>query len=273
MPGFRVKLGNMVPSSRATPGEFGEALKGARAASGIALEGIAERTKISLRMLAALEAGSFGKLPDRVFARMFLRQYLDIVGLPATEWLKRFEAAWQMYDDASKPNVVLPAPPIRRTRLGPWAVGLMLVAFGVAGVVLVANRSAPRTAVAPAPLPAPPAPVAEPMAPAAAPPLAAPAPTPAELPAPPPQGVLIVRAETAPCWVEVHVAGEKTASRLLPARSTWQVDAAGKDVDLLLGDAGAASVEYLGKVRRPAGASGAVARIHLEGSQPAAPHP
>ena len=253
--------------------EFGEALKGARTASGIALEAIAERTKISLRMLAALEAGSFGKLPDRVFGRMFLRQYLDIVGLPAAEWLKRFEAAWQMYDDASQPSIVLPALPIRRMRPGPWAVGLVLVASGVAGVLLVADKSGPRTAAGPAPVPATPAQVAEPRAPAPAPLLAAPAPTPTELPAPPPQGVLIVRAETAPCWVEVHIAGEKTASRLLPARSTWQVDAAGKDVDLLLGDAGAASVEYLGKVRRPAGASGAVARIHLEGNQAAAPHP
>ena len=262
----------MVPSTRATPGEFGEALKGARSASGIALETIAERTKISLRMLAALEAGNFAKLPDRVFGRMFLRQYLDIVGVPAAEWLERFEAAWQIYDDASQPSLVLPALPTRRRRLGPWAIGLILVASGVAGVLLVADKSGPRPPVAPAPVLATPAPVAEPTAPAA-PPLTAPAPTPAEPPAPPPQGLLIVRTDSAPCWVEVHVAGEKTASRLLPALSTWQVDAAGKDVDLLLGDAGAATVEYLGKIRQPAGASGAVARIHLEGNQAAAPHP
>ena len=41
---------------------------------------ISDRTKISVRMLAALESGEFGRLPNLVFARMFLRQYLDFIG-------------------------------------------------------------------------------------------------------------------------------------------------------------------------------------------------
>ena len=254
----------MVPGPRVTPEEFGEALSGLRAASGTSLESIAERTKISLRALAALEAGEFGKLPGRVFARLFLRQYLESVGATATEWVATFDAVWERQADASHPSLILPQAPVRRTRAGPWLIGLLLVAAAVAAVVFVAER--PRGRVVPVrsatrarPLPTP----AAPPTPVSTPVVAASAPT-------PPPGVLLVRTNGEPCWVEVRVAGQDPSSRLLPAGSTWTVDAAGKEVDLVLGDAGAATVEYQGDVRRPAGPSGAVARLHFDGSPAAA---
>jgi cytoskeleton protein RodZ len=254
----------MVSSTRATPGGFGEALKGARLASGISLEALAGRTKISLRVLTALEAGDFGTLPDRVFARMFLRQYLEIVGVPAAEWLPLFDAAWQGHQDASHPSALIPGVPVRKRRFAPWAVGLALVTAGVGGLLLVADRPGARPAATPAAFAATAAP--------AVPPPSHVTPTLPAQPTAPPPGVLVVSTEASPCWVEVHVAGEEPASRLLPARSSWQVQAGGKEVDLVLGDAGAAAVEYVGEVRRPAGASGAVVRIHLDGSHGAATH-
>jgi transcriptional regulator with XRE-family HTH domain len=265
---FAVHCLSMAPNPRATPGEFGEALKGLRAASGTALESIAERTKISGRALAALETGDFGKLPDRVFARMFLRQYLDLVGAPSSEWLPAFEAAWQRYEDESHPNLAIPSLPMRGTRFSPWVIGLLLVTAGVLAVVLVVEK--PRRRAAPAHTIAPPQVATGTVGEL---PTRVPTPVVSAASSAPPPWALVVRTDASPCWVEVRVAGQQPSSRLLPSRATWTVDAGGKDVDLVLGDAGAATVEYLGEVRRPAGPSGTVARLHLDGSRQAGTGP
>ena len=52
----------------------------------ISLREIAERTKISLRYLEALEEDRFDLLPAPVFAQGFLREYARYVGLNRTRW-------------------------------------------------------------------------------------------------------------------------------------------------------------------------------------------
>lgn len=248
----------MSPPAKTTPREFGEALKSTRSAAGIALETIADRTKISLRTLVALEAGEFARLPNRVFARMFLRQYLELLGRSSDDWMPAFEAAWQRFEESRKPTPVYAPVPIRKRRVGPWVVGLGLVAIGVAGVLLIEERSNEGRPAVLAPTPQPVAAVRT-FEPTPGPP----PPTPTTAPEP---GVLIVRAGQAPCWVEIRVTGEKAVARLLQAGATWEVPAGGREVELVLGDAGAASVEYMGEIRSPAGASGAVARFRMTGT-------
>lgn len=60
---------------------IGETLRQARLRLGVDLNQVAQRTKISLRFLQAIEADDFGKLPGGVFARMFVKQYADELGL------------------------------------------------------------------------------------------------------------------------------------------------------------------------------------------------
>jgi cytoskeleton protein RodZ len=253
----------MGPAAKATPREFGEALKSARSAAGVALETIAERTKISFRTLSALEAGDFARLPNRVFARMFLRQVLEHLGRAPDDWMPAFESAWQMFDESRQLAPVQPPPPIRKRRVGPWLLGLGLVAVGVAAFLLIEEN--PRRGPNPLPATTP-----EPIAAVPAPPPTEVPPQPAATPTPVPS-VLVVRAGSAQCWVEVRVAGEKPVARLLPAGTTWEVPAGGKEVELVLGDAGAVSVEYMGEVRSPAGAPGAVARFRMgDGRKPEA---
>ncbi|OFV81614.1 MAG: hypothetical protein A2Y78_12290 [Acidobacteria bacterium RBG_13_68_16] len=248
----------MGPSAKSTPQEFGEALRKARSAAGVALESIAEHTKIQLRTLSALEAGNFARLPNRVFARMFLRQYLELLGRVPDEWLPAFESAWQSYEESRHLVPAQPPVPIRKRRVGPWVVGLGLVAIGVASVLLMEKK--PHDGPAAVLTPTPPA--------VAAVPPSEPTPAPTQPPATPlPEpGVLTIRTGEAPCWVEIRIAGEKPMTRLLEAGSTWEVGAGGKGIELLLGDAGAATVEYMGEVRRPAGAPGAVVRFHIGGA-------
>ena len=277
----------MTPTTRATPREFGQALKRARESGGSSLDAISARTKISVRLLTAIEDGEFGRLPNRTFARMFVRQYVEMIGAPPEEWMEQFEAAWRQFADSSQPLPVGLPIRVRSRRIGPWAIGLAVVAVAGAAVFLVESRREPVAAVSAAPTPAPksagPAEPSRPTPEAAATPAALPPPeqevgasgaaaAPAEA-QPAPTAVvpaaattLVVSALHGPCWVEVRVAGETAASRLLSAGAVWQVPAAGRAVDLVLGDAGAARVAYMGEVRDPAGRSGQVARLHLAGN-------
>jgi cytoskeleton protein RodZ len=235
----------MTPLAKATPREFGQELKHAREDAGLSLEAIAARTKIGGRVLAALEDGEFGRLPGQVFARMFVRQYLELVGATPEEWLPSFDAAWRSFTESSQSFPIGPALPVKRRRLGPWMIGLALVAAAVAGVLLVERREGqapPEAREAPASAAAPQAPAAVPQA--AAPPVttAPAAPATAAPAAAPPATTLVVRALRSPCWVEVRIAWEKASSRLLAAGVAWEVAAGGREVDLVLGDAGAARV-------------------------------
>ncbi len=239
------------------PREFGVALHAAREKSGVRLEVIAERTKIARRVLELLEAGEFAKLPNRVFVRLFLQQYLAIIGETSPDWTSAFEAAWQRFEDASQPWEVAAPAPSTGARMLPWLIGLVVVVGGLVGVVLVerqheGERAAPVTAareiLVPTTVPATAAPVAA-------------TPTPAPTSPPVDSQTLVVRATTRPCWVEVRIGGERPESRLLAAGAEWQLAARGRAVTLVAGDGGALQVEYLGERRDPAGADGEV--VHL----------
>jgi cytoskeletal protein RodZ len=66
-------------------GSFGEKLRKQREQRGIALEAICNATKISPRMLRALEEEHFGQLPGGVFNKGFVRAYARQVGLNEEE--------------------------------------------------------------------------------------------------------------------------------------------------------------------------------------------
>jgi len=62
----------------------GERLKEGRLVRGVSLNEIANKTRISVRYLEALEKGDWKQLPGAIFARSFARQYADCVGLDIT---------------------------------------------------------------------------------------------------------------------------------------------------------------------------------------------
>jgi len=52
---------------------------------GVSLQHISGKTRIGLRYIEALEAGDFKQLPGAIFARSFVRQYAELVGIdPST---------------------------------------------------------------------------------------------------------------------------------------------------------------------------------------------
>lgn len=70
---------------------FGEYLARERKLRNISLEEISQRTKISMKVLQALEASRWEELPADVYVRGFLRSYARYVGLDENEVLLRYE--------------------------------------------------------------------------------------------------------------------------------------------------------------------------------------
>src|SRR5215213_3364913 len=76
-------------------GSFGEWLRRQREMREINLRDIADRTKISLRYLEAMEADRFDLLPAPIFAKGFLREYARYVGLSPDEVVNHYLAVQQ----------------------------------------------------------------------------------------------------------------------------------------------------------------------------------
>jgi helix-turn-helix protein/uncharacterized protein DUF4115 len=74
-------------------GAFGEKLRKQREQQGIGLEAISDTTKISTRMLRALEEEHFDQLPGGVFNKGFVRAYARQVGLNEEEAIADYLAA------------------------------------------------------------------------------------------------------------------------------------------------------------------------------------
>jgi cytoskeletal protein RodZ len=74
-------------------GAFGEKLRKQREQRGLALDAISNTTKISTRMLRALEEEHFDQLPGGVFNKGFVRAYARQVGLDEEETITDYLAA------------------------------------------------------------------------------------------------------------------------------------------------------------------------------------
>jgi cytoskeleton protein RodZ len=62
---------------------LGAQFKDAREAQGLSLQAIADKTKISVTVLEAVERNDFSRLPGGIFGRSFIRAYAIELGLDA----------------------------------------------------------------------------------------------------------------------------------------------------------------------------------------------
>jgi cytoskeletal protein RodZ len=78
---------------------------------------ITAETKISRRLLEALESGKFEYLPERVFSRNFVRQYAKTIGCSEENLASMFDAAWERFqlESGTQPSLVVVDAPIRRS--------------------------------------------------------------------------------------------------------------------------------------------------------------
>ncbi len=71
--------------------ELGARLKEARLARGYSLDDLQDITKIQKRYLVGIEEGNYSIMPGTFYARAFIKQYAEAVGLDAEELLDQFK--------------------------------------------------------------------------------------------------------------------------------------------------------------------------------------
>lgn len=187
---------------------IGECLRRERLRRNLQLEQVSGELKISARMLAAIEAEDFGKLPGGVFAKSFVRQYAHLLGLDEEEMAAEVDRMLRPEHpgETARPD----ASPIPLPRMDAWqsvadspnwrsgwsaslpalmlVVVVMLVCSGVYAFFLQRPRQAaanhpkaaaarPQAQTAAAPAPAPPQNQTAVTSPSPAAPVSAPAPT------------------------------------------------------------------------------------------------
>src|SRR5918996_2912657 len=201
------------------PGSVGEWLRLQREMREISLRDIAERTKISLRYLEAMEEDRFDALPAPIFAKGFLREYARYVGLSPDEVVNHYLSVQKPDDmeEGGKEETRSGRERARKTRS--WTWGLFLLLAGALLLALVAffawssqkRRDDSSIQPPPPPIAAPPAAVAPAVS---APPPAAPA---------APLEVSLDFTEN--CWVEAVTDGKNRLSELRVQGESLQLDA------------------------------------------------
>ena len=224
-------------------GSFGAWLRRQREMREIDLHEIAERTKISLRYLQAMEQDRFELLPAPVFARGFLREYAKYVGLSPDEVVNYYLSALGG-DEEDDQEDREPAPARRRGAASPWSYGvflvlaLILLAAVIAYLAFYAESRRRDRLPQPLPIAAPPsARVPETLAEPAAPPL----------PAAPAAPLQVTLDFTQECWVELVIDGQRRISELHAPGESLQIDAESSVVLANIGNASGVEVQVNGE--------------------------
>src|SRR5258707_10752267 len=106
--------------------DFGARMRQAREQRGVSLRQIAERTKISVSQLEALERNDISRLPGGIFSRAFVRSYAAEIGVDPEQTVREFLSQFS-HDSvtAGSPHVIVDEIGPGTPRLDPRA--LMLI--------------------------------------------------------------------------------------------------------------------------------------------------
>lgn len=111
---------------------LGAFLRSKREERGIALEEMAEKSRIPLRYLAALEEDRLDALPGKVYERLFIRTYADMVGVNVEELSRQFKEIQNTLELRVRPEDETRSPVLKRII---WALGFATLAL--VGVLLL----------------------------------------------------------------------------------------------------------------------------------------
>lgn len=123
---------------------LGEELKRERELREISLREISEATKISMRILEAIEKNNFRALPGGIFNRNFLRAYAEFIGIDSENVVRKYH---QQFDDSEEQPVPVPGlgmtfhePVVEKKSSKTLPILLMLILLVVAAAFFFLNR-------------------------------------------------------------------------------------------------------------------------------------
>jgi len=251
--------------------DVGLELRQARERHGISLQQLSNTTKISPRVLQAIDAGDEDRLPARVFTRAFVKTYALEVGLDPEDTMRRYLAQFEKpappdagaaqrspesspLASAASIDQRLPGR-ILRGRFGTAAV-LLLVAAAIFGLTNLRHANKPssaadlrQSAVA-----------MQGLVPATTSPAVVGTSGIAR-----DVGILhIAIAPTGPCWVQATAGDNRLFGELLSARDRRVIDEA--ETTLRIGDPATFAFTINGKPAYIAAAPGRAVTVHITGA-------
>jgi hypothetical protein len=125
--------------------EIGRSLREARARRGLDLDEAQRALRIRRRYLEALEAERFDLLPGDVYARGFLREYAEFLGLDGSLYVREFDERFAAHEE--RPIAAPTLSHARRRRAVPLLAALtavVAVVVGLAAWQLGGNGNGPR---------------------------------------------------------------------------------------------------------------------------------
>jgi cytoskeleton protein RodZ len=123
-------------AGRASPGLL---LRGARESRGLSIEEVADRLRLNVALVLAMEEDRLGLLGAPVFARGHLKSYAALVGASEREVMDAFDAG-----ELPEPTFLpaLDRTPVTRSRSrGFWLAGIALLAAAGAALAWWMTRS------------------------------------------------------------------------------------------------------------------------------------
>jgi cytoskeletal protein RodZ len=230
--------------------DVGDALHDARVHRGETLEQAAHFTRIQIPYLRALEhddASVFDPFPGMTYARYFLRDYAEHLGIDPGPLVRRFDS-----EVAAPPVLPTVSPPsTRQPRPGRWAFGAAVVLVALVVASAAWSRGYLRQDVARG--------TTTVTSPAAAPDVSGPSLDPARTPPPAHRMLVMMRTRGRPSWIQATVDGTVVREETVPADTTLRFHAT-HTFEIRLGDAGAVLLTVNGKSVSTGGA-GAVADL------------
>jgi len=275
------------------PDDFGSKLRQARERKGVSLRQIANRTKIAVAVLDALERNDVSRLPGGIFSRAFVRSYAAEVGLDPESTVQEFIAQFPHESGAVSASPVDRVEDTERfeseRRMASTVLWMLIVSIPLAGIVLYfgfASRreAAPASTESAAAPPA--APVEQPRdvpppvgsaTPRTPEPGTAPASTVGAVQSPAPSSpagaqpaaidrepdrLTVGLSARSPVFVQATADGRIVMDRLLQ-KGERQVIEVKRELVLTAGDASAVSLTLNGAAGRPLGKAGEVVRTRL----------
>ena len=251
--------------------DVGLELRQARERRGITLQQISSTTKISLRVLQAIEAADESRLPAKVFTRSFVKTYATQVGLDPADttrrYLEQFEPPPAPSQTSDTARESIPDTPVQQETPGRRVARVLQGRFGTASVLLLTAL----TAVALVTKNYKQAKRNE--TPRAAPIVGAAGLIPAAVHQQPTavatsgttrgtDALHLAIAPIGPCWVRATVDGQPVLAKLFAAGDRVQVDAP-SDVTLRVGDPAAFAFSINGAPARIPGAPGQPVTVRI----------